>query len=106
MKKALLLNSKTRRGEFYHELPSFKKLSPREQGEAFRSLPADKRRKMLESRPPDERRELLESLPAEERLAGLPAEERLAGLSAEQIQQCLNRLTAGRSAGPRKRRNK
>jgi hypothetical protein len=93
----------------------FHKLSPKEQREALRSLPPDKRRELLKSWPAEERRELLESLPPEERLAGLPPEERLAGLppeqrlaglSAEQIQQYLNKLTAGRSARPRKPRRK
>jgi vacuolar-type H+-ATPase subunit B/Vma2 len=55
---------------------------------------------------PEERRQLVESLPPEERLAGLPPEERLAGLSPEQIQQYLKKLTAGRSARPRKPRRK
>jgi hypothetical protein len=42
----------------------------------------------------------------EEVLRSLPPEQRLAGLSAEQIRQYLDRLTAGRPAGPRKPRRK
>jgi hypothetical protein len=55
---------------------------------------------------PAEQEELLRSLPPERRLAGLPPEQRLAGLSAEQIQQYLERLTAGRPAAPHKPRRK
>lgn len=42
----------------------------------------------------------------EELLQSLPPEQRLAGLSSEQIQQYLEKLTAGQSAEPRKRRRK
>jgi hypothetical protein len=55
---------------------------------------------------PEEREEVLRSLPPEERLVGLRPEQRLAGLSPEQIQQYLDRLTAGRPAAPPKRRRK
>jgi hypothetical protein len=58
---------------------------------------------------PEEQREALEALPPEklqEVLQALPPEERLAGLSPEQIQQYLNQLTAGKTAGPRKPRRK
>jgi hypothetical protein len=68
----------------------FQKLSPQSQREVLRSL-------LLESLSPEERRELLESLSLEDRLAGL---------SPEQIQQYLDRLTAGRSGGSRKPRRK
>jgi hypothetical protein len=54
-------------------------------------------KKAFEKLSPEERRKLLESLPPEERLASL---------SPEQIQQYLQKLTAGRSAGPRKPRRK
>ena len=45
-------------------------------------------------------------LPPEQRMAGLPPEQRMAGLSPEQIRQHLDRLTAGRTAAPRKPRRK
>jgi hypothetical protein len=54
-------------------------------------------------------KEHLPELTPEERedvLRSLPPEERLAGLSAEEIRQYLDRLTAGRPAGPRKPRLK
>ncbi len=57
----------------------------------------------------DYHREHFLKLPPEERekvLQSIPLEERLAGLSAEQIQQYLDRLTADRSAKPRKPRRK
>jgi hypothetical protein len=73
--------------DFKRELTkeNFKKLSPKEQQEALQSLTPEKRREILES---------------------LPPEERLAGLSPQQIQQFLNKLTADRSAGPRKPRRR
>jgi hypothetical protein len=82
--------------DFKRELTkdNFKKLSPKEQQEALQSLT------------PEKRREMLESLPPEERLAGLSPEERLGGLSPQQIQQFLNKLTAGRPTRPRKPRRK
>jgi hypothetical protein len=98
--------------EMFRSLPvqeqqkMFRAMPAQEQQKMFRSLPAQERRELLKSWPAEERRELLESLPPEERLAGLPPEQRLAGLSAEQIQQYLNKLTAGRSARPRKPRRK
>jgi hypothetical protein len=87
----------------------FAKLTLEERREILQSLPAEERREMLQSLPAEERREMLQSLPAEERremLQSLPAEERLAGLSTEQIQQYLDRLTAGGAAAPRKSRRK
>jgi hypothetical protein len=69
----------------------FAQLTPEEQEEVLRSLPAEKR---------------LAGLPPEQRLAGLPPEQRLAGLSEEQIRQYLERLTVSRSAQPRKSRRK
>jgi hypothetical protein len=65
--------------------------------EYFQKLSPQEQREVLESWPSEERRALLESLSPEERLAGL---------SPEQIQQYLNQLTAGRSAGSRKPRRK
>jgi hypothetical protein len=58
---------------------------------------------------PEEQREVLEALPPEKQqevLEALPPERRLAGMSAEEIQQYLDRLTAGRPARPRKPRRK
>jgi hypothetical protein len=55
---------------------------------------------------PEEQEEVLKGLPAERRLAGLPLEQRLAGLSVEQIRQYLARLSSKRSAAPRKPRRK
>jgi hypothetical protein len=63
----------------------------------FGELSPEKQREVLKHLSPERRRELLESLPAEERLAGL---------SPEEIQQYLDRLTAGRQAAPRKPRRK
>jgi hypothetical protein len=55
---------------------------------------------------PEEQAEVLQTLPPEKRLAGLSAEQRLAGLSEEQIRHYLERLSAARSAAPRKPRRK
>jgi hypothetical protein len=58
---------------------------------------------------PDQQREVLKRLPAARRrevLEALPPEERLAGLSPEDIQQYLERLTKGRPTGTRKPRRK
>jgi hypothetical protein len=66
----------------------------------------DTARKSYAKMTPQERQEFMESLPLEERLAGLPPEQRLAGLSPEQIQQVLDKLTAGGAAKPRKSRRK
>jgi hypothetical protein len=58
---------------------------------------------------PEEQREALQALPPEKQqevLQALPPEERMAGLSLEQIRQYLDRLTAGRTAAPRKPRRK
>jgi hypothetical protein len=75
----------------------FAKLTPEEQQEALRTLSPEVQREALERLPPKQRREVLQALPAEERLEGLPE---------EQIRQYLERLTAGRSAQPRKRRKR
>lgn len=72
----------------------FPQLTPEEQIEALQALPPEQR---------------LAGLPPEQRLAGLLPEQRLAGLSEEQIEQVrqyLDRLTAGRTATPRKPRRK
>ncbi len=58
---------------------------------------------------PKEQQEVLKTLPAEERkdvLQGLPPEERLAGLSADEIRQYLDRLSARRPARARKPKRK
>jgi hypothetical protein len=58
---------------------------------------------------PEEQREALQALPPEKQqevLQALPPERRLAGLSPEQIRQYLDRLTAGKPAGPRKPRRR
>jgi Mg/Co/Ni transporter MgtE len=63
----------------------FVQLTPEEQREAWQALPPEKRKEVLQA---------------------LPPEERMAGLSPEQIRQYLDRLTAGRTAAPRKPRRK
>jgi hypothetical protein len=75
----------------------FAQLTPEEQREALHALPPEKRKEVLQALPPEERKEVLQALPPEERMAGL---------SPEQIRQYLDRLTAGRTAAPRKPRRK
>ncbi len=75
----------------------FARLTPEERREALSSLPPEDRREVLRALPPEEQEELARSLPPERRLAGL---------SEEQIRQYLDRLRAGRSAAPRRRRPK
>jgi hypothetical protein len=92
-----------------HQQEILESLPPEKRREMLESLPPEKRREMLESLPPKERREMLESLPRKEQqevLKALPLETRLAGLSAEQIQQYLDRLTAGRATRPRPRKSR
>jgi hypothetical protein len=77
--------------------------------EHFAQLTPEEQRKALQALPPEKREEVLRALSPEQRMAGLPPEQRLAGLSAEQIEHVrkyLDRLSAGRTAGPRKPRRK
>jgi hypothetical protein len=55
---------------------------------------------------PKELADLLRKLPVEARMADVPPEQRLASLTAEQIQEYLDRLSAGKSTPPRKPRRK
>jgi hypothetical protein len=65
--------------------------------EHFAQLTPEEQRKALEALPPEKQQEVLQALPPERRLAGL---------SPEQIREYLDRLTAGKAAGPRKPRRK
>jgi hypothetical protein len=74
--------------------------------EHFAQLTLEEQREALERLTPEHRKDVLQALPPEERLAGLSPEDRLAGLSDEQVRQLLDRLTAGRTAQPRKPRRR
>ena len=75
----------------------FPELTPEEQQEVLRSLPAERQEELLRALPAERQEELLRALPPEKLLAAV---------SPEQIRQYLDRLSGERPAKPHKPRRK